>query len=143
MAEKKKELLDDLFVDLGDIGNISEEKLEELTTPGPLTEEQKYSASVISLANFCKKDLTYILVPKKVDMGEEGYMFEFHDVELNEATTKDLVAWVGYVCPTLDLSGIPELTTKKEKVILFEMVVNYIDQLRRSWLSLNGRLQHK
>ena len=142
---QSNEILDDLFEDKDNYCDvnvddllITEEKEGVFLVPEtPLTEEQLYEAAILRLSDFCKQDKTYILIPLQIETNGQKQL-TFQEKELESATDIEIVAWAKYVCPSLDLSELPKLVGKKDRVTIFEMVITYMVAIGKSWKALTS-----
>jgi hypothetical protein len=139
--EKSEELLDDMFDPLPEdeelfiqvLPSVDDVPLDDL----PLTDDQQYAATISKLSAYCKEDLTYILIPYFVET-ELGRERKFVLRELDEATDNEIYEWASYICPPLHFNDLPKLKDKKEKFVIFEMVVTYIAALTKHWKIATG-----
>ncbi len=137
---KKKEELEDIFVDFGeDLDQTTRDYYEDMgikiVEPLPEeTEAEKEKRAVIDLSAYCKKDITTILVP----VVAENQPTTYYAKNIDDATSDEVIAWAKYAIPSLQLTGIT-LNGKKDKVTLFETVITYLVSMKSSWRNTGAK----
>lgn len=144
-SKKKDKMEEDLFIEFNDdydsnyLDQETQDYYKELgikIVPPEIeeSEEAKEKKALMNLLDYCKRDITTILVPKVV----EGKPTTYHAKNIDNATSDEMIAWAKHAIPSLQLSGVV-LNGRKDKVTLFETVVTYLVSLKSYWKNTGAK----